>query len=90
MDVLKRCGATIIGIQPSQPANAFTNTIGFSLDVPGLKGRISSKLMLKYPKKQIFYNIKPDISVNMKSFRSHRWDVDTTLLETMKLIRAGK
>ena len=90
LDMLKRCGATIIGIPPSQPANAFTNVIGFSLDNSGIKGQVSTKLMLKYPDKEIFYNVEPDIIIGIESFKKNRWDKNTILLETLEMIGRGK
>ena len=86
LSTLKKCGATVIGITPSQAANAFTNTIRFSLNISGLKGWASSKLMLKFPEEPIFYNIKPDISISMDNFKKHGWASDTILLETISHI----
>lgn len=86
LDVLKRCGATVIGIPPSQPANAFTDVINFSLDISGLKGGVSSKLMLKYPEKELFYCIEPDILIGIENFKKRGWDTNTILLETLDLI----
>ncbi len=92
LSILKKCGATVIGITPSQAANAFTNTIRFSLTVSGLKGWVSSKLMLKFPEEPVFYNINPDIPIGMENFKKRGWDSDTILLETIShvLSVAGK
>ncbi|KAA8922935.1 S41 family peptidase [Thermoplasma sp.] len=88
--MLKKCGATIIGIPSSQPANAFTNTIRFSLDISGLKGWVSSKLMLKDPDKNMFYRIEPDISIGIENYMKHEWDTNTILIETLELIRSKR
>ena len=90
LDMLKRCGATIIGIPPSQPANAFTNVIGFSLNNSGIEGQVSTKLMLKYPDKEIFYNVEPDIIIGIESFQKYGWDKNTILLETLERIVSRK
>ena len=92
LSILKKCGATVIGITPSQAANAFTNTIRFSLTISGLKGWVSSKLMLKFPEKPIFYNVNPDISIGIENFKKRRWASDTILIETIShiLSLAGK
>ncbi len=92
LSMLKKCGATVIGITPSQAANAFTNIIRFSLTISGLKGCVSSKLMLKFPEKPIFYNINPDISIGIENFKKCGWSSDTILLETIShiLSRTGK
>ncbi len=86
LSILKKCGATVIGISPSQAANAFTNPIRFSLDISGLKGWVSSKLMLKYPDEPLFFDIKPDISIGVENFKEHKWDSNTILMETKELI----
>ncbi len=86
LDVLKRCGATIIGIPPAQPANAFTNVIPFSLSISGLRGGVSSKLMLKYPDRELFYCVEPDISVGMEDFKKWKWDRETVLLKILAII----
>ncbi|SMD30337.1 S41 family peptidase [Picrophilus oshimae] len=90
LDMLKRCGAIVIGIEPSQAANAFINTIAFSLDNSGLKGNVSSKLMLKYPDKPMFYTIRPDIPINIKDFINHNWDANTILIESINIIKQNK
>ena len=86
LSTLKKCGATVIGITPSQAANAFTNTIRFSLSVSGLKGWVSSKLMLKFPEEPMFYNVNPDISIGIENFKKRGWASDTILLETISHI----
>jgi hypothetical protein len=86
LSILKKCGATVIGIKSSQAANAFTHTIRFSLDLSGLKGWVSSKLMLKFPEEPIFYNLDPDISIGTENFKKRRWDSDTILMEAIDLI----
>jgi hypothetical protein len=83
---LKKLGATVVGIQPAQPANAFTNTISFSLNISGLKGHVSSKLMVKYPKKPIFYIIKPDISIGLEIFKKRGYHPNTILMEALDMI----
>ena len=64
----------------------------FSLTVSGLKGWVSSKLMLKFPEKPIFYNVNPDISIGIENFKKRRWASDTILIETIShiLSMAGK
>ncbi len=92
LSTLKKCGATVIGITPSQAANAFTNTIRFSLPISGLKGWVSSKMMLKFPEEPMFYNVNPDISIVIENFKKREWASDTVLLETISRIlsMAGK
>ncbi len=86
LSFLGKCGAKIIGVKPSQAANAFTNTIRYELEHSGLRGWISSKVMKKYHDKPMFYEITPDIQIGLENYKKHGYALDTTVAETMKLI----
>ena len=62
------------------------------MTISGLKGWVSSKLMLKFPENPIFYNVNPDISIGIENFKKRRWASDTILIETIShiLSLAGK
>ena len=90
LSFLKKCGAIMIGVPPSQAANAFTHTLRFTLDISGLRGWVSSKIMMKFPTEPIFFEITPDVIVGLKSYREYGWAVDTTVMETMNIIKAAK
>ena len=73
-------------MRPSQAANAFTNTIRFELQNSGLKGWISSKLMVKYPNEPVFYEIIPDQEIGIDEYADHDYATDTIVAEALKFI----
>ena len=75
---------------PSQAANAFTHTLRFTLDISGLRGWVSSKIMMKFPTEPIFFETTPDVTVGLKSYREYGWAVETTVMVTMNIIKAAK
>ncbi len=86
LSFLGKCGAIIIGIRPSQAANAFTSTIRFELKNSGLKGWISSKLMVKYPHEPLFYEIIPDHEIGIEKYANQNYSTDTVVTEALNLI----
>ncbi len=46
--------------------------------------------MMKFPTEPIFFEITPDVIVGLKSYREYGWAVDTTVMETMNIIKAAK
>ena len=87
LSFMGKCGSTVIGVRPSQTANAFTNTIRFELQDSNLKGWISSKLMLKYPDEPMFYEIIPDQEIGIDKYADHGYASDTIVAEALKFIR---
>lgn len=86
LSFMGNCGSTVIGVRPSQAANAFTNTIRFELQNSGLKGWISSKLMVKYPNEPMFYEIIPDQEIGIDKYADHDYATDTIVAEALKFI----
>lgn len=89
LSFLKKGGATVIGVPPSQAANAFTNTLRFTLDSSGLSGWVSSKVMMKFPDKPIFFEIMPDVTIDLSYYVKYDWAIDTTVAEAVNIIKSA-
>lgn len=90
LSFLKKCGAIVIGVPTSQAANAFTNTLRFTLDISGFGGWVSSKIMMKFPNESIFFEIMPDVTIGLSNYMKYNWALDTTVVEAINIIRNAK
>lgn len=78
--LLKKLGAIVVGTEPSQPDNAYLDTLRFSLPNSGAKGGVSRKLMLKSPTEPIHHRFKPDLELTYDEYCRFRFDPNSCLL----------
>ena len=86
--LLKKLGGVVVGVGPSQPDNAFLETLRFSLPNSGLKGWVSSKLMMKNPAEPIHHRLKPDVELTYDQYRGFSFDPNSSLLLALRLLTA--
>ncbi|MCL4355586.1 MAG: S41 family peptidase [Thaumarchaeota archaeon] len=84
--LLKQLGAVVVGVQPAQPANAFVDTLRFSLPNSGLKGWVSSKLMMKRPTEPLHHCLRPDVELTYEEFEGFGFDPNSSLLLALRSI----
>jgi hypothetical protein len=84
--LLKKLGGVVVGVEPSQPDNAFLETLRFSLPNSGLKGWVSSKLMIKSPAQPIQHRFKPDVELSFDEYRKFGFDPNSSLLLALRSV----
>ena len=90
---LVKCGATFVGVAPSQSGNCF----GMGIQpVKGLKHsqipfQVSVRRIVAFPgDKERGYQLNPDIPLDFKTYKAYRYDVNAPVLMILDKIKAGK
>jgi len=85
---LRRLGAEIVGVAPSQAGNGFGDIRHFELANSKLTGWVSTKYFVGYPDEApTGYSVEPDHPLTYEILKSYDFDPDASLLLALDLIR---
>ena len=86
---LRRLGAKIVGVPPSQSANAFVDPTPFELPVTKLKGAISRTAVIYPDMPEEERAFIPDFPMKWIDFKKYNFDVHAEILYILDIIKGA-